>query len=93
MDARPPENALTRSPYTIVSGVTEVQAGVVIIVVATVTNGVGVGHIVAGSLAGEVIPAITHILLLFAPAVKKKPPRPESAWKVLCRTIKSIICL
>ena len=74
----------------VASGVTEVQAGVVIVVVTTVTDGVGVGHIVAGGLAGDsaVAPGVVQILGLqravgvtcilpfFQPAVKKKPPRP-----------------
>ena len=50
----------------VVSGVTEVQAGVVIVVVATVTDGVGVCHIVAGGLAGNgaVAPGIVEVLCL-----------------------------
>ena len=50
----------------VVSGVTEVQAGVVIVVVATVTDGVGVCHLVAGGLAGNgaVTPGIIQILCL-----------------------------
>ena len=48
----------------VVSGVAVVQAGVVIVVIATVTDGVGVCHIVAGGLAGigAVAPGVVQIL-------------------------------
>ena len=50
----------------VVSGVAVIQAGIIIVVVATVTDGVGVGNIVAGSLAGNgaITPGIIQILCL-----------------------------
>ena len=105
----------------IIPGVAVIQAGVAVVVVTAVTDGVGVGNIVAGGLAGDsaVAPgvvqilglqravgvvngnhitlqvpleivevaytaggqlhaddAVTDILPLCRPAVKKKPPRP-----------------
>ena len=74
----------------IIPGIAVIQAGVVIVIVATVSDRIGVGHIVAGSLAGNgaVAPGVVQILSLqravgvtcilpfFQPAVKKKPPRP-----------------
>ena len=49
------------SPFGgVVPGVAIVQAGIVIVVIAAVADGVG----------------LTYILPNFPPAVKKKPPRP-----------------
>ena len=73
----------------VIPGVAVVQASIVIVVVTTVTDGIGVGNIIAGGLAGNgtVAPGIVQILCLqsavgvtcilpfFQPAVKKKPPR------------------
>jgi hypothetical protein len=73
----------------VVSGVAVVQASVIIVIVATVPDGVGVSNIIAGGFAGNgaVAPGIVQILSLqravgvtcilpfFQPAVKKKPPR------------------
>ena len=50
----------------VVSGVAVIQSGVVIVIVSTVTDGIGVGNIVAGSLAGNgaITPGIIQILCL-----------------------------
>ena len=60
----------------VVPGVAVIQAGVVIVVIATVANGVSVGN---GSISGagcDGAIAYTYILPNLPPAVKKKPPRP-----------------
>ena len=67
------------SPFGgIVPGIAVVQAGIVIEVISSVTNGVGVGNIIIGSLRrnSAVAPGITYILPSSVLAVKKKPPRP-----------------
>ena len=52
----------------VIPGVAIIQAGIVIVVIATTTNRVG----------------LTYILPNFPPAVKKKPPRPfEPGWSFL----------
>ena len=62
----------------VVPGAAVVQAGIVIEVISSVTNGVGVGNIIIGSLRrnSAVAPGITYILPSSVLAVKKKPPRP-----------------
>ena len=60
----------------VVPGVAVVQASVVIVVIATVTDGICVGN---GSISGagcDGTIARTYILPNLPPAVKKKPPRP-----------------
>jgi hypothetical protein len=60
----------------VIPGVAVVQAGVVIVVIPSVTDGVGIGN---GSISGagsDGAVAYTYILPNLPPAVKKKPPRP-----------------
>ena len=60
----------------VIPGVAIVQAGIVIVVIATVTDGICVGN---GSISGagcDGTIARTYILPNLPPAVKKKPPRP-----------------
>ena len=66
----------------VVPGAAVVQAGI-FVVVATVTNGVGVGNIIIGSLRrnSAVAPGITYILPSSVLAVKKKPPRSNVTWE------------
>ena len=83
----------------VISGVAVVQAGIVIVVITTVTDGVGVGNIVAGSLAGDgaVAPGVVQILGLsfiyilpnYPPAVKKKPPRPRCSMFIVFYSCRS----
>ena len=60
----------------VIAGVAVVQAGIVIVVITAVTDGVGIGN---GSISGagsDGAVAYTYILPNLPPAVKKKPPRP-----------------
>ena len=82
-----------------IPGIAVVQTGVVIVVVATVTDWVGIGNIVAGSLAGNgaVAPGVVQILGLsfiyilpnYPPAVKKKPPRPRCSMFIVFYSCRS----
>ena len=60
----------------VIPGVAVIQAGIVIVVIATVTDGICVcnGGISGAGSNGAV--ACTYILPNLPPAVKKKPPRP-----------------
>ena len=72
----------------VIPGVAVVETGVVIVVIAAITDGVGVGNGIVGGFAGngavapgvvnvlrlQVATGITYILPSPAPAVKKKPP-------------------
>ena len=60
----------------VVPGVAVIQAGIVIVVIATVADGICVcdGSISGAGSNGAV--AYTYILPNLPPAVKKKPPRP-----------------
>ena len=60
----------------IIPGIAIVQAGVVIVVIATVTDGVGIGDGCVGGAGSNGAVANTYILPNIPPAVKKKPPRP-----------------
>ena len=65
------------SPFGgVIPGVAIIQTGIVIVVIATVTDGVGVcdGSISGAGCDGTI--ARTYILPNLPPAVKKKPPRP-----------------
>lgn len=87
----------------VVSGVAVVEASVVIVVVATVTDGVGVGNIVAGNLArdGAIalgivqilgfhgVVGVTYILPIFPSTVKKKPPRPRCSMFIVFYSCRS----
>lgn len=60
----------------VIPGVAVVQAGIVIVVIAAITDGICVGD---GSISGagsDGAVACTYILPNLPPAVKKKPPRP-----------------
>ena len=60
----------------VVPGVAVIQAGIVIVVIAAITDGICVGD---GSISGagsDGAVACTYILPNLPPAVKKKPPRP-----------------
>ena len=60
----------------VIPGIAIIEAGIVIEVIATVTDGVGIGN---GSISGagsDGAVAYTYILPNLPPAVKKKPPRP-----------------
>ena len=60
----------------VIPGVAVIQAGIVIVVITAVTDGVGIGN---GSISGagsDGAVAYTYILPNLPPAVKKKPPRP-----------------
>ena len=52
----------------VIPGITAIQAGVGIVVIATVTNGVGIGDNGIGSLAGNcaITPGIIQIFPLYA---------------------------
>lgn len=60
----------------VIPGVAVVQAGVVIVVIATVTDGVGIGDGCVGGAGSDGAIALAIILPNLPPTVKKKPPRP-----------------
>ena len=53
-----------------------IQAGIVIVVITAVTDGVGIGDSDVGGAGSYGAVARTYILPNLPPAVKKKPPRP-----------------
>ena len=73
----------------VITSVAVIEASVVIVVIATVTNGVCIGDGIVGGFAGDgtvapgiiqilghhIAAGITYILPNFPPAVKKKSPR------------------
>ena len=60
----------------VIPGVAVVQTRIVIVVIATVTDGVCVGDGVVGGAGSDGAIVFTYILPSSPPAVKKKPPRP-----------------
>ena len=60
----------------IIPGVAIIQAGIVIVVITAVTDGVGIGDSDVGGAGSYGAVARTYILPNLPPAVKKKPPRP-----------------
>jgi hypothetical protein len=60
----------------IIPGVAVIQASVVIEVIATVTDGVGIGDGCVGGAGSDGAIAFAIILPNLPPTVKKKPPRP-----------------
>ena len=60
----------------VVSGVAVIQAGVAGVVIATVTDGVGIGDGCVGGAGSDGAMALAIILPNLPPTVKKKPPRP-----------------
>jgi hypothetical protein len=60
----------------VVPGVAVIQAGIVIVVITAVTDGVGIGDSDVGGAGSYGAVARTYILPNLPPAVKKKPPRP-----------------
>ena len=60
----------------VIPGVAIVQAGIVIVVITAVTDGVGIGDSDVGGAGSYGAVARTYILPNLPPAVKKKPPRP-----------------
>ena len=60
----------------VIPGVAIIQTGIVIVVIATVTDGVCVGDGVVGGAGSDGAIVFTYILPSSPPAVKKKPPRP-----------------
>jgi hypothetical protein len=60
----------------VIPGVAVIQAGIVIVVITAVTDGVGIGDSDVGGAGSYGAVARTYILPNLPPAVKKKPPRP-----------------
>ena len=60
----------------VIPSVTIIEAGIVIVVIATVTDGVGIGDGCVGGAGSDGAVTCTYILPNLPPAVKKKPPRP-----------------
>ena len=60
----------------VIPSVAVVQTRIVIVVIATVTDGVCVGDGVVGGAGSDGAIVFTYILTFSPPAVKKKPPRP-----------------
>jgi hypothetical protein len=60
----------------VIPGVAVIQAGVVIVVIAAVTDGIRVGDGGIGRAGSNGAVAHIYILPNLPPAVKKKPPRP-----------------
>ena len=60
----------------VIPGIAVIQAGVVIVVIATVTDGVGIGDGCVGGAGSDGAIALAIILPNLPPTVKKKPPRP-----------------
>jgi hypothetical protein len=60
----------------IIPGVAVIQAGIVIVVIAAVTDGIRVGDGGIGRAGSNGAVAHIYILPNLPPAVKKKPPRP-----------------
>ena len=60
----------------IVPGVAVIQAGIIVVVIAAITNRVGIGNGCVGGAGSNGAVANTYILPNIPPAVKKKPPRP-----------------
>lgn len=61
----------------VIPGVAIIQAGIVIVVIPSVTDGVGVCDGCVGGAGCDGTIARTYILPNLPPAVKKKPPRPQ----------------
>ena len=65
------------SPFgRVIPGVAVIQAGIVIEVIPSVTDGIRVGDGGIGRAGSNGAIACTYILPNLPPAVKKKPPRP-----------------
>ena len=60
----------------VIPGVAVIQAGIVIEVIPSVTDGIRVGDGGIGGAGSNDAVAYTYILPNLPPAVKKKPPRP-----------------
>ena len=60
----------------VIPGIAIIEAGIVIVVITAVTDGVGIGDSDVGGAGSYGAVAYTYILPNLPPAVKKKPPRP-----------------